>query len=216
MGECCNPPKMHFIIAQTMLKYLSKCRYNLYPLARHICLSAEIVKQRVKERHKHRDVLWRGAKRAAESGAAPTALWYYKVCIDLLQEDRWNENAPDVYYDETLQLYVHTAEQHFLQGDEDAAMELLTETFVNGKTAADKVRSWILWSRIYAKRGDFIGAFYSLSCSLGELGLLLPPTTRDKCDIEFKKLEYRIREMDRDELVGRQLSEDKNVTALGT
>jgi signal transduction histidine kinase/CheY-like chemotaxis protein len=216
MRECHNTEKMHYIISVQMMEYLSQCKFNLYPLARHICLSVSIIKQRIPNRCQYRDVLWRGAKRAAESGAAPTALWYYKVCIELLQDDRWNENAPDVCYDETLQLYVHTAEQHFLQGNEDAAMELLTETFVNGKTAADKVRSWILWSRIYAKRGDFIGAFYSLRCSLGELGLPLPPITRDQCDIEFKKLEYRIREMDREELIGRQLSEDKNIIALGT
>jgi signal transduction histidine kinase/predicted ATPase/CheY-like chemotaxis protein len=216
MRECHNTTKMHFIIAQTMLKYLSTCRYNLYPLARHICMSAEIVKQRVKERHKHRDVLWRGAQRAAESGAKPTALWYYKVCIDLLQDDKWNKDAFDVSYEETLQLHVQAAELAHLQGETSLAEALVEETIAKTHTAADRTRPRILQSRIHAVRGDLDASFRVLKTSLLELGFVPNEMSWDECDLEFKKLEYRIRQSDQAELLSRSLSEDPNVMAMGT
>jgi signal transduction histidine kinase/predicted ATPase/CheY-like chemotaxis protein len=216
MRECHNTTKMHFIIAQTMLTYLSKCRYNLYPLARHICMSAEIVKQRVKERCKHRDVLWRGAQRAAESGAKPTALWYYKVCIDLLQDDRWNKDALDVSYEETLQLHVQAAELAHLQGETALAEALVEETIAKSHAAADRTRPRILQSRILAARGDLGACFGVLKTSLLELGFVPNEMSWDECDLEFKKLEYRIRQTDQAELLSRNLSDDPNVMAMGT
>jgi signal transduction histidine kinase/predicted ATPase/DNA-binding response OmpR family regulator len=216
MRECHNTTKMHFIIAQTMLKYLSQCRYNLYPLARHICLSAEIVKQRVNERHKHRDVLWRGAQRAVESGAKPTALWYYKVCIDLLQDDRWNKEAFDAYYEETLQLHVEAAELAHLQDETALAEAYVEETITKSHAAADKTRAWILRSRILSARGDLGAAFKAIKTCLIELGFAGKEMTWDECDLEFKKLEYRIRQTDQAELLSRTLSDDSNVIAMGT
>ena len=216
MRECYNVKKMHFIIAQTMMKYLSKCKFNLYPLARHICLSSDIVKQRVSSRALHRDVLWRGAQKAVESGAKPTALWYYSVCIDLLQDDHWNDKASDVSYDETLQLYVQAAELFHAQGEGDRALALLNETFRNCRRAADKTRSYILQSRILSGRGEWYAAFNSLKSSLAELGFDLKETSWDDCDIEFKKLEYQIRQLDHAELTSRNLSDDPDVIAMGT
>ena len=216
MRECHNTTKMHFIIAQTMMKYLSQCRYNLYPLARHICLSAEIVKQRVNERHKHRDVLWRGAQRASESGARPTALWYYKVCIDLLQDDRWNKQAFDVSYEETLQIYVQAAELAYIQNEIALAETYVEEIISKSHVAADRTRAWILRSRILSARGDLGAAFKALKTILIELGFGLKEMTWDECDLEFKKLEYRIRQIDQAELLSRHLSDDPNVIAMGT
>ena len=216
MRECHNTTKMHFIIAQTMLKYLSRCPYNLYPLARHICLSAEIVKQRVKERHGHRDVLWRGAQRAVEFGAKPTALWYYKVCIDLLQEDRWSKEASDVSYEETLQLHVQAAELAHIQGETTLAEAYVEETITQSHEPADRTRAWILRGRIFSARGDLGGAFKALKTNLIELGFGPKEMSWDQCDLEFKKLEYRIRQTDQTELVSRTLSDDPNIIAMGT
>lgn len=55
MQECSNVDEMHFVLSQAMLSYLSECRYNLYPLARHICLASALIKARVKARAQHRD-----------------------------------------------------------------------------------------------------------------------------------------------------------------
>lgn len=215
MRECHNTTKMHFIIAQTMLKYLSHCRYNLYPLARHICLSAEIVKQRVSDRRLHRDVLWRGAQKAVESGARPTALWYYKVCIDLLPVDCWNDKAVGVSYNETLQFYVQAAEMAILQGEPDLAQKYIDETLANCHTAADKMKSMILKARILSARGDLPAAFKSLKASLAELGSGVKEMSWDECDIEFKRLERRIRQADQADLISRELSTDPNIIAHG-
>lgn len=216
MRECHNTSKMHFIIAQVMMSYLGQCRYSLYPLARHISKSWDIVKARVPVRVTYRDVLWRGAQKAAESGATPTALWYYKTCIDLLQDDRWNNEAEDVCYDETLQLYVNLAELMFTQGQYDEAFILLEETFKHAKLEADKTRSYILKGRILGKQGKFGDAFQCLMTSMFDLGLELQPTTWDACDIEFKKIEFKLRQIDQHELINRPLADDKVSIAMGT
>lgn len=217
MRECHNTSKMHFCIALAILKkWDNESRHLLYSLARHISLSAEIVKHRVSSRARYRDILFRAAQAATESGARPTAMSYYQVCIDLLQDGRWEGTSPDSFYEETLQLYVSAAELYYLQGETTEALSLLTETFLHARTPADKTRSWILQSRIFSAGGDYVAAIKALRTSLGESGVILDPTTWDECDIEFKKLEYRIRQSDHADLIRRPLSEEKNVIAMGT
>jgi serine/threonine protein kinase len=216
MRECQNTTKMHFIIAQVMMTYLSRCKYNLYPLARHICMSAEIVKERVPTRMRYRDVLWRGAQKALETGARTTGLWYYNCALLLLQDDKWNVSNSDVFYDETLQLHVNTAEVMYHVGQHDEALELLEDTFTQAKCSADKTRSYILKGRILASKGKFMEAFGAQRECLAGLGLPLVEQSWEQCDLAFKKLEYRIRQMDRELLFTTPLSEDKSVIALGT
>ncbi|EXJ82995.1 hypothetical protein A1O3_06812 [Capronia epimyces CBS 606.96] len=216
MRECRNVTKMHFIIAQAMMSYLSQCKYNLYPLARHICLSADIFKARIPTRMRYRDLLWRGAQKAIETGAKQTALWYYKSALKLLQDDKWNMENPDVFYDETLQLLVNSAEIMYIQGEKEMALQLLEETHANARCSADKTRSYILKGRILGSQGKFFEAFAVQRECLEELGLPLPTPTWDECDIEFKKLEFRLRELDKEQLLSIPLSEDRTVIALGT
>lgn len=216
LRECQNTTKMHFIIAQTMMTYLSQCKYNLYPLARHICLSAEIVKERIPSRMRYRDVLWRGAQNAIETGAKATGLWYYKSALKLLQDDKWNTDNSDVFYDETLQLHVNTAEIMYTQGEVEGALEVLEETFKHARCSADKTRSYILKGRVLATQGKFFDAFAAQRECLEGLGLSMQAMTWDECDIEFKKLEFRLRSLDREELLSKPLSQDKTVIALGT
>ncbi|KAJ9615074.1 Chk1 protein kinase [Cladophialophora chaetospira] len=216
MRDCQNTTKMHFIVVQAMIGYLSQCKYNLYPLARHICLSADIVKERIPTRMRYRDVLWRGAQKAIETGAKTTGLWYYKTALKLLQDDKWNTDNPDVFYDETLQLHVNTAEIMYLEGQKEEALEVLNETFAHAKCSADKTRSYILKGRVLAGQGKFLDAFAAQRECLEGLGLPVPDLTWDECDIEFKKLEFRIRQLDKEALLTAPLSEDKTVIALGT
>ncbi|KAL2427946.1 Peroxide stress-activated histidine kinase mak3 [Exophiala dermatitidis] len=216
MRECQNVSKMHFIITQAMMVYLSQCRFSLYPLARHICLSADIIKERIPTRMRYRDVLWRGAQKAIETGAKQTALWYYKTALKLLQDDRWDTDNQDVFYDETLQLLVNSAEIMYLQGEKAEALELLKETFANARCPADKTRSYILKGRILASQGKFSEAFAAQRECLEELGISLPDVTWDDCDVEFEKLASRIQELDHEKLLSTPLSEDRAVIALGT
>jgi tetratricopeptide (TPR) repeat protein len=216
MRECQNVEKMHFIIAQTKLGFLNEYKTNLHPLARHICLSATIVKERIPLRLRHRDVLFRAAQKAIESGASSTALWYYKTAIKLLQDQKWDTQHPDVFYDETLQLHVNCAEIMFAQGEAEAALNLLEDTFVHARCAADKTRSYILKGRILSTQGHYLPAYEAQRQCLAELGLVIADMTWDECDMNFKKLEYRIRQLGKEEILARPLSEDKTVIALGT
>jgi signal transduction histidine kinase/predicted ATPase/CheY-like chemotaxis protein/serine/threonine protein kinase len=217
MRECHNTNKMHFCIALALLKeWDNPSQSQLYSLARHISLAAEIVKKRVASRARFRDVLLQAARAATESGARPTAMSYYRVCIDLLQDSRWESGSPDSSYEETLQLYVSGAELFYLQGEITEALSLLNETFSHARTAADKARAWILQSRIFAAQGDYDEGVQSLMSSLREFGVALNPTSWDECDLEFKKLEYRIRQSDHADLMKRPMSDDKDIIAMGT
>lgn len=207
--------EMHYVIAQTMLPYLSLCRYSLYPLARHISLAEDLIKERVKIRARHRDVLWRAAGKARETGAKATALWYYKTCVNLLQDDPWVSSG-DSFYDETLQLYINLAELLYEHGDLEEAMALLSSTFVHSKCCADQTRSHLLNAKILNKQAHYEEAFQSLQTCLKGLGQDLPDKSYAELDTEFHKLAARIRTIDTQELVARPLSEDKNIVALGT
>ena len=105
-----SAPKMHFIIAQTLLKYYSANEWTAAIAAAHISQSVEIIKERVLHRSSYRKVLFDSAQSLAETGARTTAVKYYSMCFALLQENPWSEGEPDVYYDETLQLHTRAAE----------------------------------------------------------------------------------------------------------
>lgn len=216
MRECQNTTKMHFIITQAMMTYLSECRYNLYPLARHICLCADIIKKRIPNRIRYRDVLWRGAEKAVESGAKTTALWYYQTSIALLQEDPWNTDHPDVFYDETLQLLVNTADLMYTLEKDDEVLELLQKTFDHARCNADKVRSYLLQGRLHSRRGQYDLAFARLKECLAGLDLPLPEKSWTELDLDFKKLEFKYRSIDHTALARRPLSDNKADIALGT
>ncbi|KAF2753706.1 putative histidine kinase HHK1p [Pseudovirgaria hyperparasitica] len=89
--------EMHFLIAQTMIKHGSQDNTvvgskSLYVRSRHICLAADLIKSRLPERAAFRDVLYQAAEHACETGARETALFYYSNCLQLLQDDPWDES----------------------------------------------------------------------------------------------------------------------------
>jgi signal transduction histidine kinase/predicted ATPase/CheY-like chemotaxis protein len=217
MRECHNNSKMHFCIARAMLEENeTDIRPVLYSLARHISLSTDVIKERVPFRARYRDVLYQAAQAATESGARPTALSYYRVCIDLLQPGRWIDSSQDSVYSETLQIYTSAAELFYLQGMSTEAFGLLNETFLHARKAADKTRSWILHGRIFSTRGDYNAAIQTLTSSLAEFGVVFKQSTWVECDTAFKELEDRIKRADHADLMRRPLSEDGNVIAMGT
>ncbi|EAW09822.1 putative sensor histidine kinase/response regulator [Aspergillus clavatus NRRL 1] len=211
-----NVDKMHFIISQAMMKYYHDSR-SRYAIARHIGLASRIVRSRVVQRLDYRKMLWDAAQTAAQSGARPTALWYFRHCIALLQDDPWDDNNTDVYYDETLRLHIATAEMLWSQGHHTEALKHLDEVFAHGKSAVCKARAWIVKAKIYAQMGNHYRSMNSLLTCLEELGVhLREPTTYEACDAAYGTLKAYLENADLEVIVRRPMSKDINMITIGT
>jgi signal transduction histidine kinase/predicted ATPase/serine/threonine protein kinase len=214
LGEC-NAPKMHFIIAQTLLKYYSTDERARGITASHICECTEIIKQHVVHRQSFRRLLFDCAQSAAESGARPTAVKFYANAFALLQDDPWVDGAEDVYYDETLQLFTRAAECYHYMGHQDEALALLKTIFLKANSAVDKAPAWVLASRLSSQRGDSHAAFEALKQCLAALGITVQDTTTyEACDAEYLRLSETIKTMDKNELF-KSLEKDSNLAAVG-
>lgn len=149
---------MHFYIAQTLMKYFSTDPQSLHTRAQHICQAARLIKEMVQHRSRYREVLSQAAQRAIESGARPTALQYYSVCLSLLQPKPWNEGL-DVYYEETLDVFTRAAQLYWHQGHAETAMQLTSQALEATHRASDRGPLWIIVSRLLSQQGDVAGAF---------------------------------------------------------
>ena len=130
---------MHYVIAKMIVLDESssddpaRASKALYMRSRHICLAVDIIKSRELNRSLFRDVLYQAAETACESGARSTGIFYYAHCLMLLQDDPWDEDKPDVSYQETLQLFVRSAECYWHQNMLDEALALIRTTFKEAK-----------------------------------------------------------------------------------
>ncbi|KAF2268395.1 putative histidine kinase HHK1p [Lojkania enalia] len=208
---------MHYVIAKTTLDSWhsrddpvsgSKA---LYMQSRHICLAVDLIKSREKNRSPFRDVLYQAAETACESGARSTGIFYYAHCLLLLQDDPWEEGKPDVSYQETLQLFVRSAECYWHQGMHEEALALIRTTFKKAKDPVDMASSFILQSRVFAVRGDSFGAFQALKDCLSLLGTPISDTSWEQCDAEFRELCSLLQNSDKDELISRPLASDDRI-----
>ena len=102
--------------------------------------------------------MFQAAQRAIESGARPTALQYYGVCLDLMQPQCWTD-GPDVYYEETLDIYTRAAQLYWHQGQLDKALELASDALGAARSPSDKAPAWIIKSRVLAQQGNMAKAF---------------------------------------------------------
>ncbi|KAK3344042.1 hypothetical protein B0T25DRAFT_315890 [Lasiosphaeria hispida] len=212
----CNARKMHFVIAQTLLKYHFTELSVKGNTASHICESVEIIKKRVSHRLLYRTLLFESAQEATESGARPTAAKYYSNAVALLQSNPWDDSAEDVSYDETLQLYLQASECYLYMGHQSAANVLLQTIFEQARTAIDKAPAWVLQSRIFAQSGDSRQALESLNKCLRALGMTLEENpTFEQCDERFERLSVRIQSTDRHELLNPVLASDPSLASLG-
>ena len=212
----CNGPKMHFIIAQTLLKYYGADERSRETTASHICESIEIIKKHVLHRQSFRKLLLDCAQSAAESGARPTAGKFYAKCFALLQEDPWNDGATDVYYEETLQLYVRAAECYLYMGQYQEAKRLLQTVFTSAKTPVDKAPAWVLQSRMYAQEGDSPAAFSALKQCLAALDIEVDTSPSfQKCDAEFERVSLKIQSIDAEDLINKSMTKGSNLAAVG-
>lgn len=213
--------RMHFLIA----KVVSGVDYRddsitsskaLYMRSRHICLAAELIKSCETNRAGYRDVLYMAGETAILSGARSTGIYYLVHALMLLQDDPWDEKRSDVSYQETLQLFVRSAECYWHQGMLDEAMSLIRTTFRNARDPTDMASSFVLQSRVFAVRGDSFGAFQALRDCLSLLGVPIPPTSWEICDEEFQKIYAKMQSVDKEKLLSRQApTDDRTLMTLG-
>lgn len=212
----CNGPKMHFIIAQTLIKYYSSDEQYRDVTASHICESLDVIKQHVVHRQSFRKLLFDCAQSAAESGARATAAKYYANCFALLQETPWKDGAEDCYYDETLNLYIRASECYLYMGQYEGTKRLLHRVFSNGKSPVDIAPAYILQSRLHAQSGHADAAFSALKNCLKALNIQVDDEPSfEKCDAEFERLSLKIQSLDRQDLINRTMKRDSNLGAVG-
>lgn len=185
--------EMHFVISCAMMKHSP---YNsavhssnlLFEQARHVCEAIGVIKHRVVKKAAHRDLLYQAAETAREAGAKSAGLYYFKHCLDLLQDDPWDESLGDASYVETLTLMTRAAEAYWYMGHYDEASVLLTDIYSHARSAADKAPAAIIKNRMYVAQGDSKTAFMVLLQVVAELGVKIPSLTWDECDEEFQRL----------------------------
>ncbi|KAK3304236.1 uncharacterized protein B0T15DRAFT_399366 [Chaetomium strumarium] len=212
----CNARMMHFVIAQVLLEHYSHDASFRDTAASHVCESVDIIKKRVPHRRPFRKLLFERAHEATESGARPTAAKYYSNAVALLQPNPWDENAEDVSYDETLQLYLQAAECYLFMGHQSAANVLLQTIFDHARNALDKAPAWVLQSRIFAQDGDSEQALGALKLCLRALGIELDECpTMEKCDERFESLCKKIRTTHRDHVLSPPCSRDALLASVG-
>ncbi|KAJ5721793.1 uncharacterized protein N7483_009727 [Penicillium malachiteum] len=215
LGEGRNVEKMHFIVSQALMKYYHDHR-SRYSMAHHVALASPRIKSRVSRRVDYRRILWEAGQTAAQSGARPTALWYFRHCIALLQDDPWDDTKTDVYYDETMRLYIAAAEMSWSQAQSDEALELIGSVFAHGKDAVSKSRAWVIKAKIFAQMGDHHRSMEALLSCLDELGVhLRGPTTYEECDVAFFKLKSFLESTDLGSVAEKPISKDPNLITIG-
>ncbi|KAJ0385323.1 hypothetical protein COL922a_006630 [Colletotrichum nupharicola] len=212
----CNARKMHFVIAQTLLKYYSADPRAKDNTASHICESVDIIKKRVPRREPYRKLLFDCAQAAVENCARPTASKFYSTAVALLQLDPWNDELEDVSYDETMQLHLRAAECYLYMGNHGAANALLETVFRCARSPLDKAPAYVLQSRTLAQIGNAKGALASLRECLRALDVEFDDDpTFEKCDDQFEKMSVRIQTMDKTELMNPTPSLDPGLPSIG-
>lgn len=215
LSETQDEEKMHYIVSQALMKYYHDHR-SRYSMAHHVALASRTIKSLVSRRVDYRRILWDAGQTAAQSGARPTALWYFRHCIALLQNDPWDDRQTDVYYDETMRLFIATAEMAWSQGQNDDALQLIEAVFSHGKDAVSKSRAWIIKAKIFAQLGDHHRSMEALLTCLDELGVhLRSPTSFEECDIAYVKLKSYLESADLKAISQKPISKDPNVVTIG-
>lgn len=215
MSESQNVEKMHYIISQALMKYYHDHR-SRYSMAHHVALASRTIKILVSRRIDYRRILWEAGQTAAQSGARPTALWYFRHCIALLQDDPWNDSKADVYYDETIRLFIATAEMAWSQGQNDDALSLIDAVFSHGKDAVSKSSAWIIRAKIFAQLGDHHRSMEALLTCLDEFGVhLRSPTSFEECDAAYLRLKSHLESADLEAISQKPISDDPNLVTIG-
>ncbi|PCG90264.1 hypothetical protein PENOC_102900 [Penicillium occitanis (nom. inval.)] len=204
--------RMHFIITQAMIQSTPDSE-NRYALGHHIALASRLIEKSVASRIEYRRVLWDAAELAAHTGAGSTALWLFRHCLNLLQANPWDSNAPDVDLNETLALHVAAAEAFWSQGRVEPSKKLLNQVFLHSTSPVHRSRAWVVKAKIHSQNGNHRQALESLLTCLDDLGVhLREPTTFEQCDVEYGKLKACIDV----HFYPTVVQEDINLSTIGT
>lgn len=211
-----NAMKMHFIIAQTLLKHYGVDVKSKDSTAAHICNAIELIKVKVHQRRPYRRLLTDCARLATENGARPTAAKYYAAAIELLQPKPWSDDGDDAFYEETLQLYVRVGECHLYMGQLSYTNTILNLIFNNAKSALDKASANVMLSRIFSQSGDSVKALLCLKGCLKALDIGYDETTTfAKCDEEFEALTIRLQTTDKEKILNPVATPDPRLSSIG-
>ncbi|KAF3766107.1 hypothetical protein M406DRAFT_97468 [Cryphonectria parasitica EP155] len=214
--KLCDARKMHFVIAQVLMKYYLEDGKMKENIASHICESVDIIRQRVQVRRPYRQLLFDCAKVSTERGARPTAAKFYTNAVALLQTNPWDDGIEDVSYEETSQLYLRAAECYLYMGNHGAANALLGTIFMSARTAFDKAPASVLQARIFSQAGDAEEALRCLVQCLKDLDVPFDEhPTWEKCDAEFERVIVEIRSLERNEIVNPPHTDDPNLASIG-
>lgn len=215
LSESQNVEKMHYIVSQALMKYYHDHR-SRYSMAHHVALASRTIKTLVSRRIDYRRILWEAGQTAAQSGARPTALWYFRHCIALLQDNPWDDSKADVYYDETIRLFIATAEMAWSQGQSDDALGLIDAVFSHGKDAVSKSSAWIIRAKIFAQLGDHHRSMEALLTCLDEFGVhLRSPTSFEECDAAYLRLKSHLESADLEAISQKPISDDPDLVTIG-
>lgn len=214
--KVCSARKMHFVIAQTLLKYYSDDQDTRDSTASHICEAVDVIKVRVHQRQPYRKLLCDCGRSATENGARSTAAKYYSNAIALLQPDPWCDDGDDASYEETIQLYLRAAECYLYMNQYPLANDVLTTILHNAKSAFDKAPAWVLQSRIFAQSGNPIKSLSSLKECLRAMDVRVHDApTFEQCDADFERLSTLIQGMGRSEVLNPPSANDPATISVG-
>ncbi|CAI4218209.1 unnamed protein product [Parascedosporium putredinis] len=189
--EECHSRRMHFVIAQTLLKHYNTDDSMRDSTALHICTAVDLIRHHIKIRQPFRNLLLECAQAATEK-------------------------AEDVSYEETIQLYLRAAECTLFMGHHAAANGVLSTIFKSARSALDKAPAYVLQSRIFAQSGDAESTLNSLKDCLVALGVKVDQTpTYEKCDEWFEKLSVKIQTTSRDSLLVAKEPMDATLSSIG-
>ena len=213
----CDEKLMHFVIAQTLVKYYLLDNSYRNVTVSSICESTRSIKSSVAHRQPFRKILLDHARTMCESGVRFAAVHVYASCIELLQDNMWDDDAEDASYQETLQIYTGAAECYLYCGQGQEARHLLASVSSNARTAVDNATSWILQSRASTQEGDSTSAFHALRKCLQALNVKVDDEpTFPACDVEFKRLCQEIKSSSQAALVKGPIDEENShLTAIG-
>ncbi|TPX07877.1 uncharacterized protein E0L32_010452 [Thyridium curvatum] len=212
----CNSRAMHFIIAQTLMKYYCDDVKSREIAAFHICESIDIIKNQVRERAPYRKLLCECAGLANENGARTSAAKYYSNALALLQPDPWADDGEDVSYEETRQLYLRAAECYLYMGQHPLTNSTLDMVFKRAKTPMDKAPAYVIQSRIFSQNGNSLTALRCLKDCLKVLEIdYHEKPTYEECDKKFEQISAKIKSMDRADILNVTQASDARVSSVG-
>jgi len=141
---------------------------KLFDIVNHLNMAIELVNDR-----SDRDALvllnLRASQKAKTSIAYAAASSYLATCMDLLPENAW-----EIQYDLTLNIYQERAEIEYLQGEFSASKKYIEDSIALAKKDVEKAKAYQLLVVLYTTMADFEAAIQAGRTGLKTLGIDFP------------------------------------------